>query len=315
MLARAWHDGPVSADPPVSPSTPPAGDPPTVTGGWPPAPGHPPAADRRRRRWLLVACATVWSLLLVGLAVGSARQDTPTVREQHGIDEARPVADRAAVDLVTAVGDAGVVVLGAERISGSCRITPIRPGAELTRVLTAYTDAGSGPALLDRIAQRLPASYSARTRHGDTGVSRLGADAGDFVAVRGELIRPGVVELRISTGCRPAESGAASTAGPAGDGDDEPARLLARLGATDVQAEAPVAVPCPAGGWLRSWVAAGTGPADQVAEALAAEVRAGVSVVADTSPLYAYRDGDAGTVVEADGDQILVARTRSGCAS
>ncbi|MFY1696246.1 hypothetical protein [Solwaraspora sp. WMMA2101] len=277
-------------------------------------PSTPPG--RSRRRWVLAAVSGAWAVLLLGLAVVSVRQDAPTVREQRSIADARPVVDRVAVDLTAAVGDAGVMVVGAEVVRSGCRITPVRPGAELTRVLTAHTGAESGPALLDRVAQRLPAHYVARTRHGDTtgGSSRLTADAGEFVAVRGLLTAPGVLEFRISSGCRPVESGAVDVTASAGDSDDEPARLLALLGATDVRTERTVVVPCPAGGWLRSAVAAGTGQAERIAEALATEVGDPAVVVADTAPArYAYRDGDAGVVVQADGDRLRIASTVFGC--
>lgn len=263
-----------------------------------------------------------WIVLLFSLAVQSQRDDSPTVREQRDIGQARPVADRAAVDLTAAVGDAGVVVLAEEQITEGCRITPMRPGAELTRVLTAYTAPDAGPALLDRIARRLPASYAAIARHdATTGRSRLGADAGDFVAVRGELIRAGVVQLRISTGCRPASDGSrpapadprpGTTAGPTPRSHAE--LLTGAFGVADVQAASSVELPCPdGGGQLSSYAltAVSTAESDEWASLGFTMPRA--TVVSDQAPLFVHRYGTKGTVVRLDGDDVWIASTDFTC--
>lgn len=301
-----------------------AGQPPAVA--WPPVVATPSPADdqprpRRRSRWLLVAVATAWSVLLVGLAVGSVRHDTPTVREQHDIAEARPVVDRAAIDLTAAVGDAGVMVVGAEEIRESCRITPMRPGAELTRLLTAYTAADSGPELLDRVARQLPASYTARARHGGAaGGSRFGADAGDFVVVRGELTAPGVVEFRITTGCRPTSDRVQTAAADPRPGTTPGSRarsaaevLAFTFRAADVRAESSVELPCPNGEHLRSQVVTATNTAESDEWAAESFTLPQSTVVSEQSPLFVHRDGTQGSVVRVDGDRLWIASTVFGC--
>ncbi|WP_148083714.1 hypothetical protein [Micromonospora sp. Llam0] len=315
-------------DPPTTPAVPPA----HPAAAVPPPAGPPVAAvppnatgpgpSRRWWRWWLAAAAVAWSVLLFGLAVQSQRDDSPTVREQRDIGQARPVADRAAIDLTAAVGDAGVVVLAEEQITAGCRITPMRPGAELTRVLTAYTAPDAGPALLDRIARQLPASYAAIARHdATTGRSRLGADAGDFVAVRGELIRAGVVQLRVSTGCRPASGGSrpapadprpGATVGPTPRSHAEV--LTGAFGVADVQAASSVELPCPDGdGQLSSYAltAASTAESDEWASLGFTMPRA--TVVSDQAPLFVHRYGTKGTVVRLDGDDVWIASTDFTC--
>ncbi|WBB97566.1 hypothetical protein O7553_00800 [Solwaraspora sp. WMMA2059] len=311
---------PAAAAPPPSSSGPSSAEVPSSAAMPPSAAGQGPV--RRWWRWSLAAAAVAWSVLLFGLAVQSQRDDSPTVREQRDIGQARPVADRAAIDLTAAVGDAGVVVLAEEQISAGCRITPMRPGAELTRVLTVYTAPDSGPALLDRIAHRLPASYAAIARHdAATGRSRLGADAGDFVAVRGELIRAGVVQLRISTGCRPASDG--SRPAPA---DPRPGAIVGptprshaevltgAFGVADVRAASSVELPCPDGdGQLSSYAltAASTAESDEWASLGFTMPRA--TVVSDQAPLFIHRYGSKGTVVRLGGDDVWIAATDFTC--
>ncbi|MFY1634457.1 hypothetical protein ACN27F_14455 [Solwaraspora sp. WMMB335] len=292
----------MSHDPPaVGPPVPP---------GAPVAPAAPASAPARQRwrRWLLAAVAVMWIVALVGLATVSTRQDGPTVREQRGIDEARSVAERAAGHLIAAVGDAGVVVVGAERIVEGCRITPLRTGAELTRTLTAYTTPTAGPALLDRIAQRLPADYAALTRHGGaSGGSRLGADAGEFVAIRGDVPRPGVVELRISTGCRPpAEQTPVANQVPP---TSRAQTVIETFGVDDIELAPTVRVRCPNGGSWHTDVAVGSGPAE-TAEQAAQPISPGATVLSDQPPVYVQWDPTVGgLVVEADGGKIRVTTT------
>ncbi|MDG4768229.1 hypothetical protein O7632_29680 [Solwaraspora sp. WMMD406] len=298
----------------MSPGPPTTAGPPF--GAYPPQPPAVPPPPRWRR-WALAGAAVLWIALLAGLAVVSTGEDAPTVREQRGIDEARPVADRSVADLATAIGAAGVIEIGPEEIVEGCRITPIRPGAQLTRMLTAYTAPDDGPALLDQIARRLPARYAARTRQNSPDDVRFVADAGEFVSVRGQLVGPGVVHLRISTGCRPQPSQPVDDDAPTADTvpQSHPGTLLAALGADQVEVTPPAVVPCPAGGWLRTRVATGvTSPeaAEWIGEALDSLARPDTTVLSDQAPLFVQRDGLGGVVVEADGGEVRAVVT-TGC--
>jgi len=281
----------------------------------PPADG---ATPRRWRRWLPLAVG-IWAVALVGLAVASTRWDDPTVREQHGIELAAPIVDRVTGEIAAAAGPSAVVVVAEPELAEGCRITPFRDGAELTRRLTVYTGADGGPALLGQIAGRLPDRYEPRLRLDPSrgGGSVLRADAGQFIGIRGEVRRPGVVALAVTTGCRPLPATATSApAYPWSPADEEPARLLDVLGAIDVREEPATLLSCPDGGALRTAVAIGHGAAEPVADLLR-EASGGLreasggrpTVLVDLPPVFAYRDGATGVVVEADGGEIRVTAT------
>jgi len=151
------------------------------------------------RRWL-IAAAAVWAAALLVAAVASARTDPATAREHSPLDRGRQTLDGAVAAVLAAAG-AGVTaeVAGYELATG-CRLTLSRDGSTLERAVLLTVPAGQEPALLARLAERLPAGWGAR-HHEST--QRLVADAGDFVSVRAEPAEPGRVEVRMSTGCRP----------------------------------------------------------------------------------------------------------------
>ena len=86
-------------------------------------------------RWLKVADGRL------GHGAGDRRRlyalhGEPSVREQTTIGNARPVVDRAIVDVVAAAGAGPVVaVSGFDRVR-SCKITPVRSGVEFRRDVT-----------------------------------------------------------------------------------------------------------------------------------------------------------------------------------
>lgn len=273
------------------------------------------SGGRPRRRWLTLVAAA-WTAVLLMAAYLSVRHDEPTVPEQREVAAAAPVVDRAIGQLVAAAGDDLVVELSPPRLTSGCRITPLRDGSTLERSVTLRVAGGTGPAVLDRVAHRLPASYQAATRRGKDGsTDSLRADAGEFVAIRGGLAGPGVVTLTAATGCRPAS--------PDFDPaiqllyglpiDEEPPRVLAALG---IPPSGPIErfdAPCPGGGAVHTARGVGRAPAGQP---LLTAVRpaAGATMIADSPGLYAYRDGRRSVVVERIDAEIRVAVTE-GCGS
>jgi hypothetical protein len=270
--------------------------------------------------------------VLVALAYLSVRHDDPTVPEQRDIAAAAPVVDRAIGHLVAAAGDDVVVELSPPRLTSGCRLTPLRDGATLERSVTVRAAAGTGSAVLDRVARRLPASYEAGTRRGrDGSTSSLRAHAGEFVGVKGTvgvrggvgvrgvpagpgvLAGPDLLTLTAATGCRPMSPDFDPAAQllfglPI---DEEPGRVLAVLG---VSSPGPVQrswAPCPGGGVAYTARGAGPGPTDGSVGA-AVRPAAGAAVVADTPDLYAYRDGRRSVVAERLDGEIRVAVT-DGC--
>jgi hypothetical protein len=205
------------------------------------------------RRWVIVG-AVVWAVVLVGAAAWSFHRGEPTAREQRTIAQASPVVDRATGEVVAAVFDANAVVeISGRRLRAGCRLTPTWAGAELDRSVTIRTTEAEAPALLDRIAGRLPAGYGAAVRHNDLGgVHRLRADAGGFVAINGALTSPGVVSVSVRTGCRPPSPEVDPEAGEEIDGPWGK-RMIAKgnlvvLRAEGVEVTDVAVVPCPGGG-------------------------------------------------------------------
>ncbi|WP_407566915.1 hypothetical protein [Polymorphospora sp. A560] len=287
----------MSIDPPrqLPPVAPPQVPPP---GGWPAPAGAPPAP--RPRRWL-IAVGAAWAVVLLVLAYVSTRTDEPTVREQRGMAEAGPLADRVIGELVAAGGTDVVAQLTPIRYRTGCRITPIRSGATLERGVAFRTTEADAPALLDRIADRLPPTWRAGTRHSEGGtVHSLRADAGDFVGVRGGVTSPGVITLTVSTGCRPTSDDYDPTVRLAIGlpVDTEPGRMLAAIGVTAAGGGGRESATCPGGGQVHTAWATGTGtPTGPLGDALAEVRPADAVVVTDAPDGYAYRAGDTGVEV------------------
>ncbi|GAA0814819.1 hypothetical protein [Spirilliplanes yamanashiensis] len=170
-----------------------------------PAPYPPAPAPPRRIRWWLVLLSAAWAVLLVALSVWAIRRDDPTVPEQRTLRQAYDPVHRAAGELLRAAAPAGVVAFGPAQVERDCSLTPVRAGASATQEVVLRVRPGSGPGILDGIADRLPPSWDTAVRHRpDRDEHRLDADAGDFLAVDGRVEDGGsVVRLRVATGCRP----------------------------------------------------------------------------------------------------------------
>ncbi|WP_422772033.1 hypothetical protein ACN28C_02710 [Plantactinospora sp. WMMC1484] len=277
----------------------------------PPPPGQPaPPPANPRRRWLLGALAG-WAALLLVLTLVSVRRDDPTVREQRSIEQAGPVVDRALGELVAAAGPDVAVEL-VPRVPDECELTVLREGAMLDATLLVRAPEADLPALLDRIAQRLPAAYRAGVRHSADGSAQvLRADAGEFVAIEGGQAGPGVLTLTVSTGCRPVSGGSDRRAVPSMPPvEPDPLRVLGALGATEPTPVELVAAGCPGRG--RAWTAYAIGRGSPAGPPGALLPRpAGAVVIADTTELYAYRSGPVSVVVESGDGRVRVATTTS----
>lgn len=258
--------------------------------------------------WLVVGAAG-WAVLLLVAGYLSVRNDEPSVREQRDLAQATPVVDRAVGDLLVAAGPEPVRELTGHRLDEGCRITPMRRGATLDSGVIFHTAEADGPALLDRIAQHLPKAYAAGVRSGETG-PRLRADAGEFVSVTGEVTDPGVIELTVTTGCRPTADGFDPLAVPPSGSpiDNEPSRLLTALGATEIKSVAGAVAPCAGGPLARTVRSTGQGTLrEPLGETLRPLAGADAVVVTETDEVYAYRAGPLSVVVEASDGQLTAA--------
>src|SRR5689334_10320608 len=111
------------------------------------------------RRWSLVVAGTA----LVGVVLGAAG----VVAWQHlrprlaSVATATPTLDGAIASAVTAVGDTAAVAITGLVPAQDCQRTMLAKGSRYTRTADLYTDPGSEPVVIDRIAAALPAVENA----------------------------------------------------------------------------------------------------------------------------------------------------------
>ncbi|MEH0983821.1 hypothetical protein [Micromonospora sp. CPCC 205556] len=278
-----------------------------VQAGWAP-PSGPSEPTPGWPRWLLAA-TVAWAVLLVGLTGWSVRNDPPTVREQRTLGQADPVVDRAVGRLVVAVGD-GAWALTPTTIERDCRVTPMEDGAALIRGLDVVVAEGGERALLERVADRLPESWRAGVRVSSDG-PLLRADAGEFVAVEGQVVTAGRVRFTADTGCRPVDTELGTLLPGAGGETAQAAKdALRALGRPEPPAGQPLSAACPGGG--RAETALFSAGAEPVSLAPLRSLAAGAAVV-DTPEVYAYRRGPVIVLADATGDELRVSAS-TGCA-
>jgi hypothetical protein len=266
------------------------------------------------RRWL-VAATVAWVVVLVVGAVWAVAYGRPTAREQTSITQARTTVDAAVGRLAAAAAaDPGsVVAISGFELVGSCRITVFRSGVRYQRTVTVLSALGAEPAVLQRVATTLPAAFRAQLRKGS--LPRLTADAGDFVAITGEVRRAGEVRLIADTGCRTDEGASQVQADPTPEGVDPgtSARapvdaVLTALGAHGAQWHF-YRVPCPSGTGPLSTVEAiadrpAPGPLDQAVRDLA-----GFTAVVAGADAVAFRADAAEVAVRTVADNTVVTAT------
>ncbi|MFI6760476.1 hypothetical protein ACIBF5_15200 [Micromonospora sp. NPDC050417] len=261
-----------------------------------PAP-EPPAGKRRRR---LLGGVAGWAVLLLLVAYVSVRTDAPTVREQRDVVAAMPVVNRALGRLLSGAGPEVVAEIGGQELEPGCRISPMRDGINLVGILTLRTAEADAPALLDRIAERLPADYHARVRHRpETDTHTLRADAGEFVVISGAVTDPGVVEFTAETGCRPSPDVEFANTLMGIVLNDEAVRVLTALGLSAPEfADDNPTLRCPSGGVARTTRVTVPGtPTTPLGATLGPVVGPGATVVTDQPDSYAYRTASLGVVV------------------
>ncbi|WP_335991959.1 hypothetical protein [Glycomyces sp. MUSA5-2] len=191
----------------------------------------------RWRRRLRVA-VVVWALLLFAAAFAGTRA---TVREQVDAAQARAVMDAALGEAAASVTGAAVLAAGPLGVE-DCEVTPVRPGASLSRTLQI---SGATVDQVEALADRFGLEPSS-----DSDAAVWFGDADGYISLRvtaevpdppgGRWSEP--VTVQATTGCRPLDGGVAAYA------PDPPA------GATPEWEYG--AVPCPGGGELASWTEA-----------------------------------------------------------
>ncbi|WP_307868255.1 hypothetical protein [Micromonospora sp. C95] len=276
----------------------------------PPSTGpRPPTTGSRLPRWLIAATAA-WAVLLAGLTWISSAEDPPTVREQRTLTQAGPVVDGAIGELVAAAGG-GVPALSPPEVDRGCRISPFADGATLTRAVDLAAPVGEERALLEQIAERLPARWRAGVRLTPDG-PRLRGDAGEFVTVTGRPATDGRIRFTVDTGCRPVGDGYdGAGSAPAGPEVDVLAEAVRVLNGRDGAPESVTSAPCPGGATART-VRSVVEPVATAPQATLAPLASGTPVV-ETPEVYAYRRDGVAVLADFQPDRVVVSAT-TGCA-
>ncbi|MEV4417318.1 hypothetical protein [Catellatospora sp. NPDC049609] len=158
-----------------------------------PEPQTPPS---RRKLW--TALVVAWALLLVVLGIWSARNDPPSLRDQTTMASAKATVDQA-MGRVTARVPAGWTVQDGGYAERDCRLSAARDGVSAVRTLTLSGPVGAEPGTVQELAAGLP---DALARPADGPKEAFYWDAGNYVAVRGEVAGEGTVTVEFITGCR-----------------------------------------------------------------------------------------------------------------
>jgi hypothetical protein len=147
-----------------------------------------------------IGLVAVWAVALVAAATWSAHHDPATVRTQSDLASGRQRLDEAVATVAEAVGPGVAVEIRPYEVVSGCRVTLARRGTEVGRTVALTVPVGEEVAVLRRLAAELPEHWVARYHEHS---NRFFADAGEFVALRGQVVEPGKVELTADTGCRP----------------------------------------------------------------------------------------------------------------
>jgi len=259
-----------------------------------------------------VGVVVAWIVAVAALGWWSVRTDPPTVPEQRDIADALPVLERATGALfAAATADDRAVVLGDLRVSRNCTVTPVRGGVEASRDITVYVQADQALKALEEIAARLPADFRAEAG-ASSGGRRVGlyADAGGFVAIDAAAdSTTQVLQLRVSTGCRPSADDADldSKLPSATQLPDSLRRALAALGSDDYVATVQE-VACPDGGAGRTYTVDGVPAPRNLGRSLEPVIEDATVVRAEPAG-WAYRTGTDSVVIVKDADSLRVSVT------
>lgn len=144
----------------------------------------------------------VWAVALLAAATWSAHYDPATVREQSDLATGRQRLDQVVTTVAETVGPGVAVDIRPYQVVTGCRLTLARRGTEVDQTVLLSVPAGEEVTLLQRLVAELPEHWAARYHERS---NRFFADAGGFVALRGQVEEPGRVRLTAGTGCRPGD--------------------------------------------------------------------------------------------------------------
>jgi hypothetical protein len=153
----------------------------------------------RGRVWWVVIVA--WGLLLLGLGFWSALRSPPSIREQTDLGSAKRVMDEV-VGRISGNVPADWQFFDEGYKEESCELTVVRDGRKATRSLRLTGPPATENDTVTSLATTVGGD-EARVKQVNGPVESFYADAGDYVAVRGQIDGPGVVIVQLTSGCRP----------------------------------------------------------------------------------------------------------------
>jgi hypothetical protein len=147
------------------------------------------------------AVIVAWAVLLAGLGSWSALRSPPTVREQSDLAAAKQVMD-GVVGRISGNVPRDWQFLDEGYKEESCELTLVRQGRKATRSLRLTGPAATENDAVSEIATVVDGD-DLRLRPANGPAESFISDAGEYVAVRGQIDAPGVIVVRLTSGCRP----------------------------------------------------------------------------------------------------------------
>jgi len=142
-----------------------------------------------------------WGLLLLGLGFWSALRSPPSVREQSDLGSAKQVMDEM-VGRISGSVPADWQFFDEGYKEESCELTVVRDGRKATRTLRLTGPPATESDTVTDLAATVGGDNT-RVKPVNGPAESFYADAGEYVAVRGQIDGPGVVTVQMTTGCRP----------------------------------------------------------------------------------------------------------------
>jgi hypothetical protein len=143
-----------------------------------------------------------WGVLLAGLGFWSALRSPPTIREQSDLSAAKQVMDEV-VGRISGETPNDWQFFDEGYSEEDCELTLIRGGRKATRNLRLTGPAATENDAVAEIATTV-GGEDLRLRPVNGPAESFYSDAGEYVAVRGQVDSPGVIVVQLTSGCRPA---------------------------------------------------------------------------------------------------------------
>ena len=157
-----------------------------------------PLSTRARVWWVVIVA---WAVLLLVLAFWSALRGPTSIREQSDLRSAKQVMDEV-VGRISGNVPSDWQFFDEGYREESCELTVVRDGRKATRTLRLTGPPATENDAVSELATTVGGD-DARVKPVNGPAESFYADAGTYVAVRGQIEGPGVVSVQLTSGCRP----------------------------------------------------------------------------------------------------------------